>query len=312
MKVIFFGTPQFAADTLQYLLDHGVEVCAVVTKPDRPQGRSSTPVPTPVKLTALAQQPALPVFQPAIVSDPAFAPTLAAFQADLFVVVAYGEIIKQHLLDMPRLGCINVHGSLLPRYRGAAPIQRSIMHGDVKTGITIMHMVKKMDAGDIIEMVEVPVGPDDTFPEVEQALCRAGAQALLQVIHAFQKGKVPRTPQEEALATYAPKIELEDCQLDWNLPAQSLHNLIRGVTPEPGAWCFVQLRGQSKRLKVLRSRVVSSLSGPPGSILSYGKEGLVIACGQQALRILDLQLEGKKAMPAEELMRGFPRGDFSF
>lgn len=312
MKVIFFGTPQFAANVLSYLLDNGIEVCAVITKPDRPQGRSSTPVPTPVKLTALAHQPPIPVFQPAIVSDPSFAPTISAFQADLFVVVAYGEIIKQHLLDMPRLGCINVHASLLPLYRGAAPIQRSIIQGDAKTGITIMHMVKKMDAGDIIDMVEVPIGPNDTFPEVEHALCLAGSQALLHVIRKFHAGEVPRTPQDHALATYAPKIELEDCQLDWNQPAQTLHNLVRGVTPEPGAWCFVKLRDQQKRLRVLRSMVVSNLSGPPGTILTFGKEGLVVACGEQALRIIDLQLEGKKAMPAEELMRGLQKEILSF
>src|ERR1700722_14416890 len=167
MKVIFFGTPPFAAHVLEYLLSQCIHVAAVVTKPDRPKGRSRVPLPTPVKLIAQQQIPPIPVYQPELVSDPEFADVLIPYQADLFVVVAYGEIIKQHLLDMPKLGCINLHASLLPKYRGAAPIQHSIIHGDTITGVTIMHMVKKMDAGDMIETVTVPIGPNASFPEIE-------------------------------------------------------------------------------------------------------------------------------------------------
>lgn len=312
MKIIFFGTPPFAANVLSYLLENGIEVAAVITKPDRPKGRSGEPVPTPVKLLAQAQQPPLPVFQPVLVSDLEFASVLEAFHADLFVVVAYGEIIKQHLLDMPRLGCINLHASLLPNYRGAAPIQRSIMNGDEKTGVTIMFMTKKMDAGDIISMVEIPISPDAAFPDIEHDLCDKGSQSLLEVIRWFQSGAVPRIPQDPSQVTYAAKIELEDCELQWTQTAQQLHNLVRGVTPEPGAWCYVLVRGQKKRMKVLRSQVVKDLSGFPGDILIDGKEGLVIACGQNALRILELQLEGKKAMLSQELMRGLPHEHLSF
>jgi methionyl-tRNA formyltransferase len=311
MRIVFFGTPEFAAKVLSFLLENGVEVAAVITKPDRPKGRSGAPVPTPVKAAVQQLRPDIPVFQPEIVSDPAFSPTIEAFKADLFVVVAYGEIIKQHLLDMPRLGCINLHASLLPKYRGAAPIQRSIINGEPVTGVTIMHMVKKMDAGDIIKMVEVPIGPNDSFPEIEQRLCDAGSQALLDVIREFASGVIRRIPQDHAQATLAPKIELEDCELKWSLPAGVLHNLVRGVVPDPGAWCYVTVRGQKKRLKIYSTNVVEG-TGPFGSILSYGKDGLVVACGQGALHILHVQLEGKKAMSADELLRGIPRDQLVF
>lgn len=312
MKIIYFGTPAFAADVLTFLFKNGIDVCAVVTKPDKPKGRSGDPVPTPVKLAAQAISSSIPIYQPPLVSEPSFAPTLEHFKADLFVVVAYGEIIRQHLLDMPRLGCINLHASLLPKYRGAAPIQRSIINGEPKTGVTIMHMVKRMDAGDIIKVVEVPIGQNDAFPKIEQELCKEGSKALLSVIADFNSGIFKRTPQDDSQATLAPKIELEECIVNWNLPAQQLHNLVRGVFPEPGAWCFVQVRGQKKRLRINSTMVEPSQKGMPGQILSYGKTGLVVACGEQSLRIIDLQLEGKKAMSADELMRGIPADQFSF
>lgn len=308
MKTVFFGTPSFAADVLTFLLDHQVNIVAVITKPDRPKGRSGTPVPTPVKL--VAEKHGLPVFQPPIVSDPAFAPTLAQFDADLFVVVAYGEIIKQHLLDMPKKGCINLHASLLPKYRGAAPIQHSILNGDAVTGVTIIHMVKKMDAGDMIKKGEVPIGPDDTLPEIEHKLCVVGSQLFLDVIKMFEVGPVQAIAQEHEKATLAPKIELEDCEIDWKSPAQHIHNLVRAVTPEPGAWCYVLMRGEKKRLKIFNSRVVPGTFATPGEIVSGGKNDLIVACGKDALQIIILQPEGKKAMNAEEFMRGSPNLSF--
>jgi methionyl-tRNA formyltransferase len=312
MKVVFFGTPEFSAEVLSYLIKNGIQVVAVITKPDRPKGRSGTPVPTPVKIVAESLNPPIPYYQPAIVSAPEFADVLPKYDADLFVVVAYGEIIKQHLLDMPKLGCINVHTSLLPKYRGAAPIQRSIIDGELVTGVTVMHMVKKMDAGDIIKQVEVPIEPNASFPEIESSLCKAGCEALLQVMHDFEKGQTVGIPQNHEFATLAPKIELEDCEIVWSKPAQALHNLVRGVFPEPGAWCYVTVKGQKKRLKINATRVISDKFGAPGEILGYGKQGLIVACGSGSLNIVDLQLEGKKAMPAEELMRGIPRESFSF
>lgn len=312
MKIIFFGTPSFSADVLSYLLANDVKISAVITKPDRPQGRSKELVPTPVKVLAQSMNPPIPVYQPEIVSALEFASVLTQYQADLFVVVAYGEIIKQHLLEMPRFGCINLHTSLLPKYRGAAPIQRSIINGESVTGVTIMYLDRKMDTGDVIKMVQVPIEPNTTLPELENNLCQVGSKALLDVIRDLESGNTQRIPQDHSQATYAPKIELEDCQLNWVLSAQALHNLVRGVVPNPGAWCYVSVKGQKKRLKINETRVVSELSGLPGQILIYGKEGLVIACGTQALRIMNLQLEGKKAMSADELIRGTPRENLEF
>lgn len=310
MKVIFFGTPVFAANILDYLIKNQIEVVAVVTRPDKPKGRSGDPVPNPVKLAA--QSFFLPIFQPISVSSPEFVEILRPYQADLFVVVAFGEIIKQNLLDLPSKGCINVHGSLLPKYRGAAPIQRCIINGETETGITIMHMVRKMDAGDMIKAVKVPIGIETTFGELESLLCQAGKEALLDVIHEFERGVCKRISQDEAQVTYAPKIELEDCQIDWGLPAQSIHNLVRGVNPYPGAWCYIEFKGQKKRLKILKTRLNTSFKSPKGSILPSSKDSLIIACGDNALEILELQMEGKKTMTVKEFTAGISKESLSF
>lgn len=311
LRVIFFGTPPFAADILEFLLNNKINVVAVISKPDKPKGRSSTPVPTPVKAAVLALDPKIPIYQPEIVSAPEFSSTLSAYQPDLFIVVGYGEIIKQHLLDMPRLGCINVHVSLLPKYRGAAPIQRCVINGDSETGVTIMHMVKKMDAGDIIEVAKVPIDHEATFGEVEKMLGEAAKPLLLKVLHDFEAGIIKRIPQDHDQATLAPKIELEDCEIYWEEPAERLHNLIRGVNPYPGAWCYVSVKGIKKRLKIMRTRVIDQQS-VPGTILSNPKQNLVVAARQGALELLEVQLEGKKIMTSEELIRGIPLHDLAF
>lgn len=312
MRIVYFGTPQFAAEVLQFLLDNQVEIVAVITKPDRPKGRSDALIPTPVKMVALAQNPPIPVHQPELVSALEFAETLRQYDADLFVVVAYGEIIKQHILDMPKKGCINVHASLLPKYRGAAPIQRAIIDGETESGVSIMYMVRKMDAGDVIKMVKTPIGPNMTYGELEVELCRIGSQALLDVIHQLDRGNVQRAEQDHSQATLAPKIELEDCEIKWNQSAKAIHNLVRGVNPHPGAWCYVTVRDQRKRLKIISTQLLENRSGTSGTLLAFGKEGFVVACGEGAVQILELQLEGKKAMSAEELMRGFSRDALSF
>lgn len=310
MKVVFFGTPQFAADVLGYLLENKIDVAAVITKPDKPQGRSGKLIPTPVK--QVAEQYGLPCYQPLIVSDPSFAPTLEAYGADLFVVVAYGEMLKQHILDMPKKGCINVHPSLLPKYRGASPIQHSIIHGDTETGVTIMHMVKKMDAGDMIDVVKIPLDPNITYGELERVLCRTGSEQLLKVIHAFEKGAVSAVAQDHDKATFVKKIELEDCELNWTRAGLELHNLVRGVNPEPGAWCYVEVKGQKLRLKVMRTEYLPDRGGHPGEIIGYGKEGFIVACGTGAVKLLELQLEGKKAMAVADFMRGQARENLKF
>ena len=312
MRVIFFGTPDFSAKVLTHLLNHQQNIVAIVTKPDKPKGRSGAPLPTPVKVIGASHLPPIPVFQPDLVSAPEFAPTLAQFHPDLFVVVAYGEMIKQHLLDMPTLGCINMHTSLLPKYRGAAPIQHAIMAGEEETGVTIMRMVKKMDAGEMIDALQVPIGPNDIFPMVEEALCRAGSALLLQVMQQIEKGVAQSHPQDHALATYAPKIELEDCEIDWKLPAARIHNLVRAVTPAPGAWCFVWVKGEKKRLKIYQSAVIPELVTSSGKARTLSDAALVVECGENMLSLLDIQLEGKKRMTAQDLMRGLPLDALSF
>lgn len=302
MKVVFFGTPRFAANVLTYLLDHGVDVVSVVTRPDKPKGRSDKLIPTPVKEVAVERK--IPVHQPVKVSSPDFSDILPSYGADLFIVVAYGEIVKQHILDMPRLGCVNLHTSLLPKYRGAAPIQRAVMNGEEETGVSIMYMAKKMDAGDIIQIQKVPIGPNETFGELEEKLCQIGSEMMLETIRNFEEGPVQGTPQHNDEATFAPKVELEDCEVDWTKPASEIHNLVRGSQPYPGAWCWVEVRGKKKRMKLIKT-VIGSLTGSnPAKIISVNREGLEIGCGRGSIRIEKLQLEGKKAMPPEELLRG--------
>lgn len=306
MKIIFFGTPLFAAKSLSFLLKNNIDVVAVVSRTDKPKGRSKRLFPTPVKSVALEHTPPLPVFQPQKkeTASEEFVRQLEHFRADLFVIVAYGEILRQSVLDIPRLGCINLHGSLLPKYRGAAPIQRCIMNGETETGVTIMHLVRKMDAGPMIKTVKTPIGPDETFGQIEEKLCEIGSQLLLEVIRDFEKGPVNENLQDEAQATYASKIELEDCEIDWNQPAETIHHLVRGVSPYPGAWCYVMVKGEKKRLQIKESRLLKEMSGRPAQILPCDSGDLVIACGTGALRLLKLQLEGKKEMPPQVLLRG--------
>lgn len=308
MKVVYFGTPEFAASVLTYLLKEGVDIVAVVTKPDRPKGRSLAPVPTPVKLAAGH----IPVYQPEKASDSNFAHTLSALNAELFVVVAYGEIVKNNILALPLKGCINLHASLLPKLRGAAPIQRSIIQGETETGVSIIRMAEKMDAGDILETTTVPIGTDTTYGDLEQALCEAGAKTLLHVIRRLEQDNIVGIVQDHSKATFAPKIELEECQIDWQKPALAIHNLVRGVNPHPGAWTIAEVKNKRLRLKINGTKCHPERNGKPGEILAYGKEGFLIACGQGAVELLEIQLEGKKAMGAQELMRGLPREQIHF
>jgi len=312
MKIIFFGTSTFAAKTLSYLVDNQFDIVAIVTRPDRPKGRGRRSMAPPVKDTAQQLLPTIPLFQPEKASAPEFAEMLASFDADLFVVVAYGEIIRNNLLSMPKLDCINVHASLLPKYRGAAPIQRCLINGEQESGVTIMKMVRKMDAGDMIKSVKVPVGSNTTFGELEEDLCREGCRVLVEVLETFSKDGVTSTSQNHDQATYAPKVELEDCQIDWIRPSQDIHNLVRGVTPYPGAWCYARVRGQKRRIKMKNTRLEMNDSGSPGQVMAFDQEGMVIACGQGCLRVLEMQIEGKKMMTVKQLSCGFTSEDFVF
>jgi methionyl-tRNA formyltransferase len=303
MKIVFFGTSSFAARVLTKLIEQRYQIAAVVTRPDRSKGRSLHLSPPPVKELSQKIRPDIPIFQPEKASTPEFANILQAIQADLFVVVAYGEIIKKNLLESPKLGCINIHASLLPKYRGAAPIQRSLMAGDKETGITIIEMSPQMDAGDILAMKAIPVPEQMTFGELEPLLCELSCELLFMVIDQFKHRTIVKQPQDHTQATLAPKITPEEEQIDWTKAALVLHNQIRAFSPSPGASCQIKIGNEQKRLKIKRSEVVPG-KGTPKDILSFGKEGFIVAAGDGALRLLEVQLEGKKAMSAADFVRG--------
>ncbi|MCB1118661.1 MAG: methionyl-tRNA formyltransferase [Chlamydiia bacterium] len=303
MRIVFFGTPKFAANILKVLSEANFDICGIISKPDRPVGRSQKMQPTPVKLVAQSLLPDVPFYQPEKVSQEAFAPTLHALNADLFVVVAYGEILKQHVLDMPKKGCINVHASLLPHYRGAAPIQRAVIAGEKESGVSIMHLVKEMDAGDIILKEALPIPIDMTAGELEEGLCQLGAKLLTEALRHIDNGTAQRTPQNHQEATLAPKVSREECQINWQQEALTVHNLIRGVNPAPGAWCEVYVDGAKKQLKIHRTKALS------GSIEEEvrDKGHWIIPCSSGSLELLEVQLEGKKRMSGPELLRGVPQ-----
>lgn len=303
MRVVFFGTPYFAAKVAKHLIAHQVEICAAVTRPDKPRGRSLKPRFSALKQMMLEEFPEIPLYQPDKVSTESFGAELARYGADLFVVVAYGEIIKQHILDMPRLACLNVHASLLPLYRGAAPIHFALLSGEKKTGITIIEMVAKMDAGPILAQQEVEIGERETFFELEEKLCAVGAEQLLKVIDNYAQGEVKKIAQDESQATFTTKIDPSLAQLDWIEPAEVLYGRIRAFTPRPGAWCLARFGDKVKRLKVVDARLASG-EGKAGSTLAYSEQGWRIACGKGALEILALQVEGKKALSIGQFWRG--------
>lgn len=304
MKIVFFGTPPFSAHVLDDLIQDGRNVVAVVTRPDRPKGRSQKMQPCAVKSLCVEKYPNIPLFQPERASVPEFEATLRALEPDVFVVVAYGEIIKQNLLDIPKLLPINIHASLLPKYRGAAPIQRVIMNGEKETGITIMEMVLKMDAGPMLEIAKVPIDEETTLEDLESALCRLSAPTLFRVLDRLEEGTLQKHPQNHDEATFAEKISLEDRIIDWKRPAYDVHNQIRGLAPFPGAFTFVEVEGVKKRFGIKRSQLRNDLSGDPGSTLSVTSDEWVIGCGKGAISLLDVQLEGKKVLDIKSFFRG--------
>lgn len=303
MKIVFFGTSAFAARILEKLIENKSEVVAIITRPDRMKGRNLQSSPPPVKEIAASLCPTIPLFQPEKASAPEFAEKLVPFNADLFVVVAYGEIIKQNLLTMPKLGCINIHASLLPALRGAAPIQRSLMQGLKETGITIIEMTAQMDAGDILAIESIPVPDDMTFAELDLKLSDLAQKLLFKVIRDYEQGTVVKVPQDHTLATLAPKLTAEEEKIHWDRPAVQIHNQIRALS---SAWCQITIGSDVKRLKIKKARVVPAAKAAPGTLLSFGNDGWVVACGEGALELLEVQLEGKKAMPARDCARGFP------
>jgi len=312
LRVVFFGTPRFAVPTLDALLNRHA-VAAVVTQPDRPRGRGHHVSDAPVKTRAIAAS--VPVLQPDRIRDPAFLDAIRALAPDLGVVAAYGRILPESLLDIPRLGMINVHASLLPKYRGAAPVHRAMLAGESETGVTIMRVVKALDAGPMLARATRPIGPDETSDEVERDLAANGAALLAQVAEALASGPVVETPQNDADATYAPRLTREDGLIDWTNSAARIHNQVRGLHPWPHAFTFLGRR----RFIVHRTRpadlapvasaapdAVARQRPAAGAIVAAADGDLLVEAGDRPLRILEIQAEGKRPMSAREFLAGHP------
>lgn len=296
MRVAFFGTPEFAVPSLRALLEEGFDVVAVITQPDRPHGRSrSALVPPPVKSLALEEN--LPVLQPERPVGP-FVAELAAYEPDIAAVVAYGHLLKPEVLAVPRLGMLNVHASLLPRLRGAAPIQWAILNGEETTGVSIMQLEEGLDSGPVLHSIETEVAADETAGELGERLAELGAAALIEVLTLIEGGAAQAVPQDHSRATYAPKVTRQNARLDWSRDAASLARVVRAFDPEPGAWAL--LDGQE--VKLFGARATNG-SGEPGTVLQAGKT-LSIAALVGAVEVAEIQPAGRKRMPVADWLRG--------
>lgn len=296
LKIIFAGTPDFAARHLDALFASEHQVVGVFTQPDRPAGRGKKLLASPVKTLAEAHQ--IPVFQPASLRQPENQQLVADLDADIMVVVAYGLLLPEIVLNMPRLGCINVHGSLLPRWRGAAPIQRALWAGDEQTGVTIMQMDAGLDTGDMLYKLTSPIGPDDTSASLYDALAQLGPQGMLQTLQQLATGTAHAEKQDEALATYASKLSKEEAKLDWSLPAEQLERCIRAFNPWPVSYLMIE--GQP--VKVWKAAVLPHQNVRPGTVVHTDKHGIQIATAEGVLQLEILQPAGKKPMPAKDLL----------
>ncbi len=300
MRILFMGTPDFARSILEKLHNDGENIVAVVTQPDKPQGRKMILTPPPVKQYALAN--GMPVYQPVTLKDGAFADTLTELAPDLIIVAAYGKILPKYILDYPKYGCINVHASLLPRWRGAAPIQRAIMAGDSVSGITIQYMAEGLDTGDMILTVEVPITDDDDFGTLHDKLAVAGGDAMAQTIACLRDGTITREVQNDADATYAAKIENADCVIDFTKSVTEIYNQVRGLSPVPLAVTWMP---DGKRLKIIAARrEIRAVTVAPGTVTDIDQGTLDIACGDGILHVTHLQPEGKGRMAAADFLRG--------
>lgn len=298
IRTVFMGTPEFALPTLQGLLDAGVDLRGVFTQPDRPRGRGKKLTPPPVK--ELAQQHGVPVFQPDRLREPAAVEQVRALAPDLIVVVAYGQILPKAVLDIPRYGCINVHASLLPRYRGAAPINKAIVDGEAVTGVTTMLMDVGLDTGDMLVKRATEIGFEETAGELHDRLALLGRETMEETLQRLCAGSLQPQPQDDAQTCYAPMMKKEDGRIDWTRDARSIHNLVRGLTPWPGAFTF----WDGQMLKIGHTLPENGADGAPGTVLAAGADGVRIACGQGCLLVRELQLPGKKRLAAGDFLRG--------
>ena len=300
MRIMFMGTPEISMVCLKELIDSDNEIVAVVTGKDKPRGRGNVMTPTAVKTLALENS--LPVYTPDTLKDEAFAKLLSDIDPELIVVVAYGKILPKSVLDYPKHGCINLHVSLLPKYRGAAPMQRAIIEGEKETGVTIMYMAEGVDTGDIITAEAFPIGPEDDFEAIHDRSAEVGSKLLVKTIEDMKAGRATRTPQDDSKATHAAKIEKEDCKIDFTRSASVLDCVIRGVTPIPGAFAY----HKGKMLKIFKA-IPTEGEGRPGEVIatdSKGQGSFTVACGEGALRVGGVIPEGKGRMSAGDFVRG--------
>ncbi|WP_019911451.1 methionyl-tRNA formyltransferase [Paenibacillus sp. HW567] len=302
MKIVFMGTPAFAVPSLQMLVEEGYEIVAVVTQPDRPQGRKKTLTPSPVKEAALSL--GLPVLQPERLRRPEAVAELAAYEPDLIVTAAYGQILPKSVLELPQNGCVNVHGSLLPKYRGGAPIQRCIINGEKVTGVTLMYMAEGLDTGDMISHAKVPIEDEDTSGTLFEKLSLAGRELLKAEMPRLARGLVQAVPQDDSEATYAPNLSREDERIDWNADSRSIYNRIRGLVPFSGA--FTLWNGET--FKVWAALKPDGNGGgsaaAPGTVLAVNERGVEVKTGDGSLLLTSVQPAGKKAMTAADFSRG--------
>ena len=299
MRVVFMGTPDIAATCLKKILADGFQVVGAFTQPDRPKGRGMKMVFSPVKEVALEH--GIPVFQPENFREEETVEALRALKPDVCAVVAYGRILPQKVLDIPTFGCINIHASLLPSYRGSAPYQWAVLDGLKETGVTAMYLVKEMDAGDIIDTAATPIGENETAGELLDRLAQLGAGLLAKTLGRLEKGPVPASPQDPAKVTYAPMLDKSMCPIDWTKTALQVHNQVRGLHPWPVATAEIE----GTPFKIHETRLAEG-AGTPGQLLRLTKTGLVVACGEGAVEIRSLQAQGGKRMAAADYFRGHP------
>ena len=299
-NIMFMGTPEISATCLSRLIEDGHGISAVITREDKPRGRGNVMTPTPVKTLALEH--GIPVYTPVTLRDEAFASLLEQYKPEIIVVVAYGKILPLNVIEYPKYGCVNLHVSLLPKYRGAAPMQRAIMDGESETGVTVMYMAEGLDTGDIISVEKFPILPEDDFEAIHDRSAEVGGKLLSETIEKIYLGCADRIQQDDSLACYAKKVEKEDCKIDFTLPAARLDCIIRGVTPIPGAFAYLG----GKMLKINKATPVKG-SGTPGKVIDISDKGdgyITVACGEGALKITCLIPEGKGKMSAGAFVRG--------
>ncbi|MEW5908549.1 MAG: methionyl-tRNA formyltransferase [Thermodesulfobacteriota bacterium] len=298
-KTVFMGTPEFAVPSLEFLYDSGRDISCVVTQPDRPKGRGRKPAPSPVKITALRRN--LQVYEVESIRNPSVVDTLSKFKPDLFIVVAFGQILPKKILDIPGYGSVNIHASLLPKYRGAAPIQWAIVNRENKTGVTAILMDEGMDTGGILRAAAIPIRDDETFQGLHDRLSVLGAQVLMETLHEMETRELLPFPQDETQVSYAPMLKKEDGRIDWRQSGKAIDALIRGMTPWPGAFTFIEMT----RIKIFRAAVVDvETDQPPGTVVRADPEAFWVSTGNRVLSILEIQPASGKRLMVRDFMRG--------